>query len=209
MREKWKRFWDRFGYLCVLSTCLALVAVTAVWTHPPKETAEAPEVTQYASPAPTPTPRPASVEVTIEPAETQEPFIFPCEGEMGMPFAVEALLYSETLQEYRTHEGVDFLGEEGDPVRAAEEGTVTRVWEDPLMGNCIEITHREGYITRYCSLATPGLVETDAKVARGQVLGTMGTSAAIECGEGPHLHFELWQLQEPLDPIKFLREEGK
>lgn len=92
-------------------------------------------------------------------------------------------------------------------VRAAEDGTVTRVWEDPLMGNCIEITHREGYITRYGSLATPGLVQEGAKVACGQVLGTMGTSAAIECAEGPHLHFELWQLQEALDPMKFLRED--
>ena len=124
-----------------------------------------------------------------------------------MPFAVQTLVYSETLREYRTHEGVDFLGEEGDPVRAAEDGTVTRVWEDPLMGNCIEITHREGYITRYASLATPGLVQEGAKVACGQVLGTMGTSAAIECAEGPHLHFELWQLQEALDPMKFLRED--
>ena len=190
MREGWKRFWDRFGYLCVLSACLAMVAVTAVWTRP---IAEAPQ--------------PASVDVTIEPAQTQAPFVFPCAGQVGMPFAAQTLVYSETLREYRTHEGVDFLGEEGDPVRAAEDGTVTRVWEDPLMGNCIEITHREGYITRYASLATPGLVQEGAKVACGQVLGTMGTSAAIECAEGPHLHFELWQLQEALDPMKFLRED--
>ena len=155
MREGWKRFWDRFGYLCVLSACLAMVAVTAVWTRPIAEAPQAPEVTRYASPTPAPTPQPASVEVTIEPAQTQAPFVL----------------------------------------------------EDPLMGNCIEITHREGYITRYGSLATPGLVQEGAKVACGQVLGTMGTSAAIECAEGPHLHFELWQLQEALDPMKFLRED--
>ena len=160
-----------------------------------------------AAPTPAPTPQPASVDVTIEPAQTQAPFVFPSAGQVGMPFAAQTLVYSETLREYRTHEGVDFLGEEGDPVRAAEDGTVTRVWEDPLMGNCIEITHREGYITRYASLATPGLVQEGAKVACGQVLGTMGTSAAIECAEGPHLHFELWQLQEALDPMKFLRED--
>ena len=207
MREGWKRFWDRFGYLCVLSACLAMVAVTAVWTRPIAEAPQAPEVTRYASPTPAPTPQPASVEVTIEPAQTQAPFVFPSAGQVGMPFAVQTLVYSETRREYRTHEGVDFLGEEGDPVRAAEDGTVTRVWEDPLMGNCIEITHREGYITRYASLATPGLVQEGAKVACGQVLGTMGTSAAIECAEGPHLHFELWQLQEALDPMKFLRED--
>ena len=207
MREGWKRFWDRFGYLCVLSACLAMVAVTAVWTRPIAEAPQAPEVTRYAAPTPAPTPQPASVDVTIEPAQTQAPFVFPCAGQVGMPFAAQTLVYSETLREYRTHEGVDFLGEEGDPVRAAEDGTVTRVWEDPLMGNCIEITHREGYITRYASLATPGLVQEGAKVACGQVLGTMGTSAAIECAEGPHLHFELWQLQEALDPMNFLRED--
>ena len=124
MREGWKRFWDRFGYLCVLSACLAMVAVTAVWTRPIAEEPQAPEVTRYASPTPAPTPQPASVEVTIEPAQTQAPFVFPSAGQVGMPFAVQTLVYSETLREYRTHEGVDFLGEEGDPVRAAEDGTV-------------------------------------------------------------------------------------
>ncbi len=205
MRGKWKRFWDRHGYLCVLSACLLLVAGTALWTRAPEEAAEAPSVTRYASPTPAPTPQPASVDLTIEPAETPAPFVYPCGGEIGMEFAADRLVYNETLGEYRTHEGVDFLGKEGDAVRAAEDGTVTRVWEDPLLGHCIEVTHRDGYITRYASLATAGLVGEGEEVACGQVLGTMGTSAALECGEGPHLHFELRRLQETLDPMKFLQ----
>lgn len=206
MRRKWLQFWNRYGYVCVLGICFVMIGVTAVATRRPAQTAQAPEVTRYATTTPSPTPQPASVEVTIEPAETQAPFVRPSDGETGMTYAVETLIYNRTLDEWRTHEGVDFLGEEGDPVRAVEDGTVTRVWEDPLMGYCVEITHRSGYVSRYGSLATEGLVQEGDAVSCGQVIGTMGISAAEECAEGPHVHFELRRLQQTLDPMKFLQE---
>ena len=202
------RFWDRFGYLCVLGLCLGMIGTTAVLTRRPAPEAEPPETTRYALPTPTPSPRTVSADMTIEPTATQSPFLLPTDGKMGMGYAEDTVIFNKTLGEYATHSGVDFLGEEGDAVRAVESGTVTRVWEDPLMGYCVEITHRGGYISRYCSLSTEGMVSAEDTVSRGQVIGTMGTTAAAESGEGPHLHFELWRLKAAQDPMNFLREDA-
>ncbi len=204
MFSRIRAFWGRFGYACVLSACVLLVALTAFFTRRPQPEPIAPEVTRYAQA--TPTPRPASAAVT--PVSTTEPtrFTLPSDGKPGMSFAQETLVYSRTLGEYATHDGADFLGQEGDAVRAIADGVVTDVRQDPLWGHCIEITHRDGYISTYASLATEGLVQQDEAVSRGQIIGTMGDSAAVECAEGPHLHLELRRLRKPLDPMDYLAD---
>ncbi len=58
-----------------------------------------------------------------------------------MVYASDRLIYQQTLGEYAVHGGVDYLGQEGGVVRAVENGTVTRVWDDALMGRCVEISH--------------------------------------------------------------------
>lgn len=204
--EKLGAFWGKHGYLCVLSACFVLVMTTAVLTRKPAPQPESPETTRYVLESTTPTPRPASVQKTVRPTATAAVFALPCEGKTGMVYAPDQLVYQQTLGEYAVHGGVDYLGQEGDVVRAVENGTVTRVWDDALMGRCVEISHRGGYFSLYASLGEEEVVQADETVSRGQIIGTMGTSAAQECGEGPHLHFELRRLREALDPQKYLKD---
>ena len=204
MLSKFRAFWSRFGYACVLSACVLLVALTAFFTRRPQPEPVAPEVTRYAQA--TPSPRAASAAVTPAPTAAPPRFALPCDGKPGMLFAQETLVYSRTLDEYTAHSGADFLGKEGDAVRAIADGVVTAVTEDPLLGHCIEITHRDGYISTYASLATAGLVQPDESVSCGQIIGTMGASAAAECAEGPHLHLELRRLRKLLDPMDYLTD---
>lgn len=208
MRKKLLLFWNRFGYMCVLSACMIMIASTAYFTRMPNLQVEAPQVTKYAVPTPTPSPRAVLADViTVLPTNTPMPFTMPCAGDVGMGFAQDTVIYNKTLGEYATHIGVDFLGDEGDAVRAAEGGTVSKVYEDDLMGYCIEIMHRDGYKSVYASLSSQGLVQVDDTVSCGQVIGTMGTSAIAECDEGAHLHFELWRLRILLNPINYLQED--
>ena len=204
MLSKFRAFWSRFGYACVLSACVLLVALTAFFTRRPQPEPVAPEVTRYAQA--TPSPRAASAAVTPAPTQTPPRFLLPCDGKPGMLFAQDTLVYSRTLGEYAAHRGMDFLGKEGDVVRAIADGVVTSVTEDPLLGHCVEITHRDGYISTYASLATEGLVQPDESVSRGQIIGTLGVSAAAECAEGPHLHLELRRLRRLLDPADYLTD---
>ena len=48
MLSKFRAFWGRYGYACVLSACVLMVALTAFFTRRPQPGPEAPEVTRYA-----------------------------------------------------------------------------------------------------------------------------------------------------------------
>jgi len=201
VRRRLKAFWDRWGYVCVLRFCAALIGTTAVLTRPVQTQPVAPEVTRYATP--TPAPAPAAVQTVVQATPQAQTFRMPCDGKIGMTYAEAPTVNNQTLAEYTAHTGVDILVEEGAAVRAMESGTVTRVWEDVLMGHCMEITHRGGYISTYASLYSAGVVEEGTAVSRGQVIGTAGTSAAAECAEGPHVHIELRRTRKRVNPQDF------
>jgi murein DD-endopeptidase MepM/ murein hydrolase activator NlpD len=77
----------------------------------------------------------------------------------------------------------------GDPVVASAGGTVTRVANEgnKSYGRWIEISHGDGYTTRYAHLQTQK-VSVGQKVTKGQTIGTVGNTGG---SSGPHLHFEL------------------
>ena len=86
-------------------------------------------------------------EVTIPvddtPVVAEEPHVvvLPIQGEVLTAFSVDQLLYNETLDDWRTHDGVDIAAAEGDAVLAACAGTVSSITDDPLMGTTVVIQH--------------------------------------------------------------------
>ena len=62
-------------------------------------------------------------------------------------YSGDELVYSETMKDYRVHNGVDLSGKRGDVVHAMAEGTVSAIYQDDLLGNVIEITHGEAVIS--------------------------------------------------------------
>lgn len=97
-------------------------------------------------------------EVTIPvddtPVVAEEPHVvvLPIQGEVLTAFSVDQLLYNETLDDWRTHDGVDIAAAEGDAVLAACAGTVSSITDDPLMGTTVVIQHSGGYETTYANL---------------------------------------------------------
>ena len=120
-------------------------------------------------------------------------FVIPLEGTVSKKYAMDALVYSATMKDYRTHSGVDIVGEEGAEVLAYTAGTVKEIYDDVLMGRTVVIEHEYGLVSYYMNLAEtmPEGIEAGAQVKAGDVIGYVGTSAKLECAEGPHLHFEL------------------
>jgi murein DD-endopeptidase MepM/ murein hydrolase activator NlpD len=106
------------------------------------------------------------------------------------------------------HKGVDFDAFKGDPVIAATDGTVVRVFVDGLCGNGIVVQHPAGetfWRTVYCHLDETN-VQPGQQVKRGDVLGKVGTTGR-SLGV-PHLHFELHQPRgesfDTIDPLPFI-----
>lgn len=151
---------------------------------------------------------PEQVEETeAEPVEEIKPleFIYPVEGEITKEFATEKLVFSETLQEWITHNGIDIKAERTAIVKATEDGTVSSIKNDPRYGLTVIIEHREGYKSIYSNLLTAEFVSEGDIIAKGQTLGTIGNSAIFEIADEPHLHFELLKDEENIDPTLLLK----
>ena len=151
---------------------------------------------------------PAMPEVPVDdtPVIAQEPrlVVEPLKGEVLMAFSVDQLVYSPTLADWRTHDGVDISAAPGSTVLAATSGTVASVEDDPMMGTTVTIDHEGGYTTVYANLQAKPTVLPGDLVTAGQIIGAVGTTAAAEAAQSPHLHFSVALDGEAVDPVEFL-----
>ena len=132
-------------------------------------------------------------------------FSYPVEGEILRDYAMEELVYSETLDEWTVHQGIDIKADRTTVVKAAEAGTVVAIKNDPRYGLTVIIEHEDGYKTIYSNLLTTEFVVEDEKVEKGQSIGTVGNSAAFEIADEPHLHFEMLKDGEYVNPNLYLK----
>lgn len=142
--------------------------------------------------------------------------------------AIESMLINRSLQEqtlpdgrpalggwisslfgYRTdpmtgkreiHEGMDFAGKPGTPITAVAAGIVT--WSGPRYGygNLVEISHGNGYITRYAH-NQKNLVVVGEKVEKAEVIAVMGNSGR---STGTHVHFEVLRHGKHVNPRQYI-----
>lgn len=133
-------------------------------------------------------------------------FINPIEkGEVSKEFAKENLVYSDTLKEWVTHMGVDIKADKATVVKAASEGIVKDIKNDPRYGLTIIIEHDNGYKTIYANLLTTEFVSEGEKVKQGQTIGTVGDTGVYEVVDEPHLHFEILKDNENMNPADFIK----
>ena len=129
----------------------------------------------------------------------------PVEGEIVRDFAVDNLIYSNTLQEWTTHTGIDIKADKTTVVKSAEEGIVKTIKNDPRYGLTVIIEHENGFQTVYSNLLTSEFVVEGEKVEKGQSLGTVVNTAAFEIADDAHLHFEILKDSIQVDPNIYLK----
>ncbi|WP_336923245.1 peptidoglycan DD-metalloendopeptidase family protein [Aquipuribacter sp. SD81] len=99
----------------------------------------------------------------------------------------------------RFHKGIDVGASCGTPVVAARSGSVTSASWHGSYGNIIVVEHGDGLSTAYAHLQ--GFATGGGSVERGQVIGYVGTTGL---STGCHLHFEVRQGGEPVNPMGYL-----
>ena len=148
------------------------------------------------------------IEVTKEkPKEEDISFETPLKGEILKEFARDTLIYSNTLQEWVTHNGIDIKADKTSVVKSAAKGHVSAIKNDPRYGLTVIITHDNGYQTVYSNLLTSEFVVKGEDVEAGQSIGTVGNSASFELADEYHLHFELLKNNEYVDPTIYINFE--
>jgi len=119
-------------------------------------------------------------------------------------------VYSTTMGDYRIHLGLDMATEEAAPVLAAADGVVSQIWEDPMMGMCVAVSHSGDCYTIYKNLdvALPASVTVGSEIKAGDTIGNVGQSAILELAEEPHLHFEMTVGGLSVDPLEYFSEQA-
>lgn len=114
------------------------------------------------------------------------------------------LVYSETMNDWRVHNGADFKAEKEMPVKAINDGIVLDVYEDSLLGVVVEINHGNGVIAKYCGLSKNSPVKKETMLSMGDTIGVIG-EVPFESLEQCHLHFEVRIDGKPIDPATLFK----
>lgn len=99
------------------------------------------------------------------------------------------------------HHGIDFAGKAGSDVLAVAGGVVTSAGSRSGYGNLVEISHEDGYVTRY-GHNQELLVEPGDLVRKGEAVATMGSTGR---STGTHVHFEVYKHGRSVDPSSYVR----
>lgn len=131
-------------------------------------------------------------------------FTMPVVGEISLEYAMDKIVYSKTLEEWRAHAGVDIASERGTPVKASADGVVCDVRNDSYYGITVVVDHGSDLKSVYRNLASDEIVSVNQKVKQGEVIGSIGNTAMDESSEQPHLHFEVLKKDVNVDPMEYI-----
>ena len=195
------RLWQGAGYYIALGVLLvALGSAAYAYRHRPRAASistvldvAAPEASVVAAGAFLPQPLPTP---------TEAPFALqsPVPGKVLQACEPDLPVWSATMRQWQAHPGIDLQAALGEAVCAAESGEITAAYRDALLGNTVEITHANGFVTRYSSLQSLALARVGAYVTKGTIIGAAGDSSDAETALGSHVHFELIVDGQPIVP---------
>ena len=148
----------------------------------------------------------AKKEEEVPVVENVTPLVIPPvkNGEMLDNFTDSELVFHETYQDYRTHNGVDILTKKDTPVVAVKNGVVIKNEFDYEDGYTVEIEHDDGLVSVYKNLANDKTVKVGQVVKSGETIGTVGDSAVSESCMESHLHFEIKEDTIEVNPTDYI-----
>ncbi len=136
-------------------------------------------------------------------------FIMPVASSTSVGEYSEQMVFNSTLGRFNAHMAIDFFAEEGTDVYAVYKGTVESVVTELITGTTIVIDHGNGLKTIYNSLLDGDDVSVGQVVEQGEVIGQVSASNRQEYKAGAHLHFQVEENGEIINPAKYLSMQEK
>ncbi|MCI8623926.1 MAG: M23 family metallopeptidase [Provencibacterium sp.] len=146
---------------------------------------------------------------SVKPSSSEEPpaaaqplaFSLPIISEVFNPYSSGELVKNQTLNDWRTHDGIDIKAEKGTEVMACADGVVSRIYDDALWGCCMEIEHSGALVSVYCGLDKSALTLAEGDAVK--VKDVIGKVDKIPCEISlqNHLHFGIKQDGKWADPV--------
>lgn len=209
--QGYQRFVERQGFAVVMTACIGVIVLTAVWSGrgeetlptptPPVDQAQVVAGLQQQSLAEvmTPTPSPS-------PSPSPERYLWPTESRRVLrAFDVTRMQPSAVTGLWQVHDGVDLQAEAGDPVAAMADGQVLEVTEEGLQGAVVVVDHGE-VVATYAGMALTAGLRAGDPVEAGQTLGFAGEGMVEESDLPAHVHLSVLRDGQAVDPMLLLRE---
>lgn len=219
--KKKQSFWSKNGFFAALAFCLIAVGIAAFGTienlseekvrlnttegttsnslSAPKTQAREeyistePQEMTVAAPA-------TEIEATEEQTEAAAAeigYVMPIDNTVSVPFSNGTLIYSQTMNDYRVHNGIDIEAADGEEVKAFSSGEVTEVYDSALYGKTVVIDHGNELLSYYHGVSAS--VASGDSVKAGQLIGTV-SEVKCEAADGSHIHFCIQKNGEWIDP---------
>jgi len=137
--------------------------------------------------------------------------ISPTLGSMMTGHSHDTPVFSDTLEEWRVHTGIDISTDDSAEVVAAADGIVSAIYDEPLLGRTVEVTHSQNIKTVYSNLMIEdaAFISVGDEIKCGDRIGTVGDTSISELAEEPHLHFEVKLGDTAVNPLDYMTEETK
>lgn len=187
----------------ILLTLAVVLAITAANNQAKKNEVPDDVITDN-NQAPSEPEKPDNTQPTVKDEPIPE-LALPVSGKLIKNHSVDVQVFSQTMKDWRVHLGVDIATAANAAVCSVADGTVAQVWEDPMMGWCVAVSHSGECMTVYKNLAKDLAegISLGSTVKKGQLLGHVGDSAMLEIAEDPHLHMEMTVKGLQVDPLDY------
>lgn len=140
-----------------------------------------------------------------EQATSDPSFIKPVDGDVIKDYSTDTLVYSNTLEEWTTHQGIDYAAEKTSIVKASADGKVKSIKNDPRYGLTVVLEHSNGFTSLYANLLSTEFITVGEDVKKGQTIATVGNTATFEIADETHLHFEILKDGVNVDPNLYIK----
>lgn len=154
-------------------------------------------------------PEPESEEVQVQESAKEfdvqnDVMLWPVSGNVVMEYSADALIYDETLDQYRANDSISIAATTGEEVRSAAAGTVKSIGKNDVFGNYVVISHGNGLETTYGQLQEAVDVVVDEIVDKGEVIGYIAEPTWYTLALGSHVQFQVTQDGVAVDPTIYL-----
>lgn len=140
-------------------------------------------------------------------SESSGLIVYPAGKEVLKNYSDNNPIYSETMGDWRIHNGIDFKCEQGSKVQAITDGVVKEIYDDALYGMTIVIDHSNDFTAYYSGLGNTTLVKAGDNIESGQEIGSIN-DVPCESKDGYHLHFAVKKDGNFINPTEVLGPIG-
>ncbi len=135
----------------------------------------------------------------------KETIIWPVDGDVILNYSMDQTIHFPTLNQYKYNPALVISADEGQPVLAAADGIVKKIYNNAQTGATVAVDLGNGYEAIYGQLDEIRVIE-EQRVAAEDVIGYVAKPTKYYIVEGTNVYFQMLKDGEPINPLEFMEE---